>query len=51
MADDSAGKCPVAHRPRANRDWWPEQLRLESLNQHSPRSNPLGQTFDYAAAF
>ena len=45
--------CPVVHgaRGRANRDWWPEGLRLESLNQHSPRSNPLGGAFDYAAEF
>ena len=51
MADDSAGKCPVAHGGRANRDWWPATLRLDSLNQHDPRSNPMGQAFDYAAEF
>jgi catalase-peroxidase len=53
MADDTGAKCPVAHgRPiRGNRDWWPESLRLEGLNQHSPRSNPLGADFDYAKAF
>jgi catalase-peroxidase len=53
MADDSAGKCPIVHagRGRANRDWWPDSLRLEGLNQHSPRSNPLGAEFDYAKAF
>ncbi len=34
-----------------NRDWWPRQLRLDLLNQHSSRSNPLGEEFDYAAAF
>jgi catalase-peroxidase len=53
MADDTGAKCPVAHgRPsRGNRDWWPGNLRLEGLNQHSPRSNPLGATFDYAKAF
>jgi len=47
------GKCPVAHSRggRANRDWWPENLRLESLNQHSPRSNPMGEAFDYAEEF
>ena len=48
------GKCPVAHGgggSRRNRDWWPEQLSLESLNQHNPRSNPLGQAFDYAKEF
>ncbi|MDB5545906.1 MAG: katG, partial [Hyphomicrobiales bacterium] len=53
-ADDKGpGKCPMSrgrgsHR---NRDWWPEQLSLQMLNQHSPRSNPLGEAFDYAEAF
>jgi catalase-peroxidase len=53
MADDSDGKCPVAHvgRRRTNRDWWPDNLRLDGLNQHAPRSNPMGETFDYAAEF
>ncbi|HEX5378097.1 MAG TPA: catalase-peroxidase, partial [Phenylobacterium sp.] len=53
MADDSAGKCPVAHGGgrRTNRDWWPDNLRLEGLNQHAPRSNPMGEAFDYAAEF
>ncbi len=51
------GACPVAHgkagrRPRrGNRDWWPEQLSLSTLSQHSPRANPMGPAFDYAAAF
>jgi catalase-peroxidase len=50
---NGAGGCPVAHshRGRANRDWWPDNLRLESLNQHAPRSNPMGPAFDYAAEF
>ena len=39
---------PKATRPRTNRDWWPNQLDLSVLNQHSPRANPLGETFDYA---
>ncbi|GAB2693261.1 catalase/peroxidase HPI [Thalassiella azotivora] len=42
---------PKAHRPRTNRDWWPNQLDLKVLHQHSPRSTPLGDDFDYAAAF
>ena len=42
---------PKAHRPRTNRDWWPDQLNLQVLHQHSPRSNPLGEDFDYAKAF
>jgi catalase-peroxidase len=34
-----------------NRDWWPNQLRLELLHQHSSKSNPMGPDFDYAAEF
>ncbi|HVY15496.1 MAG TPA: catalase/peroxidase HPI [Rhodopila sp.] len=49
--DQGAGKCPFAGHGRANRDWWPNQLSLQMLNQHAPRSNPLGEAFDYAAAF
>ena len=49
---DNESKCPVAHaKGKRNRDWWPDQLNLESLNQHAPRSNPLGQSFDYAKEF
>ncbi len=46
-------KCPMGHgsRGRTRRDWWPESLRLEGLNQHAPRSNPMGEAFDYAAEF
>ena len=52
----SAGKCPVMHgRPtaarfttRSNRDWWPNALNLRILSQHSAKSNPLGEAFDYA---
>jgi catalase-peroxidase len=39
------------HRPSTNRDWWPNQLNLQVLSQHSPRSNPMGESFDYAAEF
>ncbi len=35
----------------SNRDWWPNQLRLDLLNQHSDKSNPLGNAFDYREAF
>jgi catalase-peroxidase len=38
-------------RPRTNQDWWPNQLNLQVLHQHSPRGNPMGEEFDYAAAF
>jgi catalase-peroxidase len=42
---------PVTARPRNNRDWWPNQLDLSILNAHSPKSNPMGADFDYAAEF
>ncbi|WP_374432100.1 catalase/peroxidase HPI [Ideonella dechloratans] len=48
-------KCPfhaqAAGTGTSNRDWWPQQLRVDLLNQHSERSNPLGESFDYRAAF
>jgi catalase-peroxidase len=51
--DNNAGKCPVAHKPAgpANRDWWPNQLDLSVLHQHSPLSDPMGEAFDYAKEF
>src|SRR5216684_54201 len=52
--DTSAGKCPVVHSTgvgRSNRDWWPNQLNLQALNQHTPLSDPMGQAFDYAKEF
>ena len=48
------GKCPfhhVAGGGTSNRDWWPNQLRVDLLNQHSEKSNPLGEQFNYAEAF
>lgn len=55
----SAGKCPFHHGGHdrsagagtASRDWWPNQLRVDLLNQHSNRSNPLGEDFDYRKEF
>src|SRR5260221_2377805 len=47
-------KCPFNHtagRRTTNRDWWPEQLRLDVLHQHSSPSNPLDEGFDYAKEF
>ena len=38
-------------RPRSNQDWWPNQLDLSVLHQHSPHGNPLGEDFDYAKEF
>jgi catalase-peroxidase len=51
--DESAAKCPVAHRIEAkfNRDWWPNRLNLQILHQHSALSNPMGEAFDYAKEF
>jgi catalase-peroxidase len=46
-------KCPVAGGARAyaNRDWWPNQLNLQVLHQHSALSNPMGEAFDYVREF
>ena len=46
-------KCPVAHGAPAhrNRDWWPNQLDLRTLQQHSSLSDPMGKDFDYAKEF
>ncbi len=54
--DASTGKCPVVHGAstvgvRSNRDWWPNQLNLRILHQHSAKSDPMGEAFDYAEAF
>ncbi|HEY2826417.1 MAG TPA: catalase/peroxidase HPI [Pirellulales bacterium] len=47
-------KCPfhhVAGGGTSNRDWWPNQLKLELLSQHSSKSNPMGEDFNYAKEF
>jgi catalase-peroxidase len=52
--DKSIGKCPFTHVAgvgRTNRDWWPTQLRLELLHQHSAKSDPMGKGFNYAKEF
>jgi catalase-peroxidase len=46
--EKSVGKCPVVH---TNRDWWPNQLNIQVLHQHSALSNPMGEAFDYAKEF
>ena len=59
MSEQMTGKCPVMHgvpsnatfAGRTNRDWWPDQLNLGILHQHSARSNPMGAAFRYAEAF
>ena len=55
---DDESKCPVAggsHRPPAgamsNRDWWPNQLDLKTLQQNPPMIDPMGEDFDYAEEF
>jgi len=57
MNEDS--KCPVTGRTSkpiagggtSNRDWWPNQLNLKILHQHSHMSNPMGEAFNYAEEF
>ena len=47
-------KCPVAHGARksyTNVDWWPNQVNLKVLHQHSPLSDPMGNEFNYAEEF
>ena len=58
VVTDEPSKCPVVHgatiasnsSARSNRDWWPNQLNLKILHQHSARSNPVAD-FDYVEAF
>jgi catalase-peroxidase len=47
-------KCPFNHAVgggTSNRDWWPNQLRVDLLHQHSSKSNPMGSDFDYTKEF
>jgi len=46
-----AMKKPTAGRGTSNRDWWPNQINLKMLHQHSPLSNPMGEEFSYAEEF
>nr|MBP6758726.1 catalase/peroxidase HPI [Flavobacterium sp.] len=46
-----AGSKPTAGSGTRNSDWWPNQLKLSVLRQHSSLSNPMGEEFDYAEAF
>ena len=49
-----ANKCPFHHAAGSgttNKDWWPKQLRVDLLNQHSSKSDPLGDKFNYAEEF
>jgi catalase-peroxidase len=49
MSDES--KCPVTGGGTSNRDWWPNQLNLKVLHQHSDKSDPMGAEFNYAEEF
>ena len=57
MTEES--KCPVTGRMKksisgggtSNQDWWPNQLNLRILHQHTHKSNPMGEAFDYAKEF
>ncbi len=59
LASNGEGKCPFmsgelsagAGAGTQNRDWWPNELKLNILRQNAPKSNPMGDDFDYAAAF
>jgi catalase-peroxidase len=57
---DHGNKCPVTGATQRhsvgsggtkNRDWWPDQLKLNTLRQHSPFSNPMGEDFNYKEEF
>jgi len=50
----SANKCPFNHsasNSQSNKDWWPNQLNLNILRQHSSKSNPMGEGFNYSEEF
>ncbi len=49
----TAGKVskPTASGGTTNRDWWPNQLKVDILSQHSSKSNPMGEGFNYAKEF
>ena len=52
--NQAEAKCPFHHavaRGTVNRDWWPNQLRVDLLHQHSSKSDPMGKDFDYAKEF
>ncbi|SFL32918.1 catalase/peroxidase HPI [Azotobacter beijerinckii] len=54
MSDEKKASCPfhqTAGGGTSSRDWWPNQLRLDLLHQHSSKSDPMGETFNYAEEF
>ena len=56
---NESSKCPflsgttnqTAGGGTSNRDWWPNELKLNTLRQHASKSNPMGEDFNYAEAF
>ena len=56
---NGSGKCPftsgaikfTTESSRSNRDWWPKMLNLKILRQHSEKSDPMGEDFDYKKEF
>ncbi len=55
QTSSTESKCPVAHGarrpPYSNANWWPNQLDVNILHQHSPKSDPMGKEFNYAEEF
>ncbi len=54
MSQATGSKCPFHHTAgggTSNREWWPNQLRLDILHQHSALSDPMDSDFDYAREF
>jgi len=56
QSSSTESKCPVAHgngrsKPQTNTTWWPNQLNVNILHQHSPKSDPMGKEFNYAEEF
>ena len=56
QTSSTENKCPVAHgnghpKPQTNDSWWPNQLDVNILHQHSPKSDPMGKEFNYAQEF
>jgi catalase-peroxidase len=54
QTSSTEARCPVAHGParsQSNADWWPNQLNVNILHQHSPKSDPMNKDFDYAKEF
>ncbi|MGA8874017.1 MAG: catalase/peroxidase HPI [Candidatus Korobacteraceae bacterium] len=56
QTSSTESKCPVAHgngrpKPQKIESWWPNQLNVNILHQHSPKSDPMGKQFNYAEEF